>query len=175
MANRAETLTQNELHCPNCNYDYTNDNLIERFNRSGNAKSINLRCDCKQLLAFKKLSNFFKIYDITEIKKRDNAREKLKRKGKLRKEYRNHWNLRHDNYLTCYWCNHDNDLKGVQDMFKAFPFKDRIHYSCDKCNRKSSIQITSRGFYVMHPADKHRYLRNVAKGTARLITLKDHI
>ena len=171
MANRADTLTKNKLNCPNCNHDYTNENLIERFEKSGNLKSINLICECKQKLALKKLANFFKIYDITEIKKRDNLREKLKRKGKIRKEFKNHWNLRRDNYLTCYWCNHENDLQGVKDMFKAFPLKDRIHYTCDKCNRKSSVQITTRGFYVMHPADRHRYLRNVAKGTARLITL----
>lgn len=171
MGNRAETLTKNELHCPNCNHDYTNENLIERFHKSQNSVGINIICECNRKLALRKLANFFKIYDITEIKKRDNLREKLKRKGKIKDKTRNHWALRYDNYLTCYWCNHENDIEGVKEMFKAFPLKDRIHYSCDKCNRKSSIQITARGFYVMHPADRHRYLRNVAKGTARLITL----
>jgi len=85
------------------------------------------------------------------------------------------WSLVKDHNLLCQWCNHINDLKGVQDMFDAFPNKVSIHYTCDKCQRKSRVYISSRGFYSMYPADRMRYARNVEKGTERLITLADHI
>lgn len=85
------------------------------------------------------------------------------------------WKIRTEHNLKCQWCNHINDLQGIEDMFKAFPEKTALHYSCDKCNRKSRINVSVRGFYSMYPADRMRYLRNVEKGTERLITLADTI
>ncbi len=82
---------------------------------------------------------------------------------------------RNEHDLVCKWCNHENDIKNVQEMFEAFPNKLELHYTCDKCTRKSRLKVSVKGFYSMHPADKVRFIRNSKRGTARLITLSDLI
>ena len=82
MGNRRALITQNYLNCPACNQDYSKTNLIDRFDNNGNIKQMIFICDCKQKLSLRLLtSNWFKIYDVTEINKRKNLVAKLKRKN----------------------------------------------------------------------------------------------
>ncbi len=74
--------------------------------------------------------------------------------------------------LVCYWCDVENKKENVDEMFRAFKV-DFVHWSCDHCGRRSRVYKTKLGFYSMTPADRARYIRNVAKGTERLITLSD--
>jgi hypothetical protein len=85
------------------------------------------------------------------------------------------WSIRTAHNLECQWCNHINDLQDIEDMFRAFPDKTSLHYTCSKCARKSRVNVSVKGFYSLYPADRMRYLRNVEKGTERLITLADYI
>lgn len=82
-------------------------------------------------------------------------------------------NLRTEHNLKCYWCDHENDIKGINEMFDAFPGKQSLHWSCDHCDRRSRVVKSRLGFYCLSPADRSRYIRNMQKGTERLITLAD--
>lgn len=80
---------------------------------------------------------------------------------------------RTENNLVCYWCEKENDINGIKEMFKAFKENDEIHWTCDHCQRKSRVKKSVKGFYNLYPADRARYARNVIKGSARLITLAE--
>lgn len=82
-------------------------------------------------------------------------------------------NIRTDHNLVCYWCDHENDINGIDQMFEAFPGKQSLHWSCDHCGRRSRVYRSRLGFYNLSPADRARYIRNMQKGTERLITLAD--
>jgi hypothetical protein len=82
-------------------------------------------------------------------------------------------NIRTDHNLVCYWCDHENDINGINQMFEAFPGKQSLHWSCDHCGRRSRVYRSRLGFYNLSPADRARYIRNMQKGTERLITLAD--
>lgn len=82
-------------------------------------------------------------------------------------------NMRTEHNLKCYWCGHENDINKVKEMFEAFPERDTLHWACDHCDRRSRLQITRLGYYSLSPADRGRYIRNMQKGTERLITLAD--
>lgn len=82
-------------------------------------------------------------------------------------------NLRTEHKLVCFWCEHENDIKGINEMFEAFPGKQTLHWSCDHCDRRSRVVKSRLGFYCLSPADRSRYIRNMQKGTERLITLAD--
>jgi transcription elongation factor Elf1 len=85
--NRGKLLTKDELNCPACNYDYSKTNIVERFYKIGNKISICLNCDCGQVLSLRSLSNFMKIYDVTEMRKRQNLKAKMER-AKIRENGR---------------------------------------------------------------------------------------
>ncbi len=82
-------------------------------------------------------------------------------------------NIRTDHNLVCYWCDHENDINGINQMFEAFKGKQSLHWSCDHCGRRSRVYRSRLGFYNLSPADRARYIRNMQKGTERLITLAD--
>lgn len=81
MANRRATIDKDHLYCPNCKIDYSNTNVIERFEKTGNNTHLIFPCDCKQKLALRLMVNgWFKIYDVTEIYERKNLYDKQQRK-----------------------------------------------------------------------------------------------
>lgn len=80
MGNRKASIKKDHLYCPACLQDYSKTNLVQRFERNGNLSHLIFICDCKQKLSLRLLtSNWFKIYDVTEINKRKNLVAKLKR------------------------------------------------------------------------------------------------
>ncbi|CAB4137572.1 hypothetical protein UFOVP324_47 [uncultured Caudovirales phage] len=82
MGNRRALITRNHLNCPTCNQDYSKTNLLDRFDKNGNRRHLIFICDCKQKLSLRLLtSNWFKIYDVTEINIRKNQVAKLKRQS----------------------------------------------------------------------------------------------
>ena len=81
MANRRATIDKDHLYCPNCFKDYSNTNLVDRFNKNGNINCLRLVCDCKRKLSLRLLANgWFKIYDVTDEQARKNAKDREKRK-----------------------------------------------------------------------------------------------
>jgi hypothetical protein len=79
MANRKATIIQDELKCPGCSFDYSNTKLVERFLKVGNKVTMSFSCDCKRRLVIRHMVNFIKIYDVTEIRNKQNLKAKMDR------------------------------------------------------------------------------------------------
>jgi len=83
MANRRATIDKDHLYCPVCFNDYSNTNLIQRFQKIGNTHCLRFICDCKSRLSLRALTTgWYKIYDVTEEQIRKNAIDRQKRKLK---------------------------------------------------------------------------------------------
>lgn len=67
--------------------------------------------------------------------------------------------------LDCGWCGYVQDPELVT---KAIKDRVRLSYACDRCTRPLVITITANGLFTASPADKARYLRNVALGKNRI-------
>lgn len=79
MSNRKATITQDELKCPCCLIDYSKTKLVERFLKIGNKVNMSFSCDCGSRLVIRHMVNFLKIYDVTEIRKKQNLKAKMDR------------------------------------------------------------------------------------------------
>lgn len=87
MANRKATITQDELTCTNCSFDYSKTKLVERFLKVGNKVTMSFSCDCGRRLVIRNMVNFIKIYDVTELLIKQNLYAKKKR-AKIRENGR---------------------------------------------------------------------------------------
>jgi hypothetical protein len=76
---RGKTLTQDELNCPVCNYDYSKTNLAKRFFKAGNIFSISFNCECDSRLLLRSMSRYMKIYDATEMRRKQYLKAKMDR------------------------------------------------------------------------------------------------
>lgn len=79
MGNRKATITQDELNCPCCLIDYSKTKLVERFLKVGNKATMSFSCNCGSRLVIRHMVNFLKIYDVTELLKKQNLNAKMKR------------------------------------------------------------------------------------------------
>jgi len=79
MGNRKATITKDELNCPCCLIDYSKTKLVERFLKVGNKVHMSFSCDCGSRLVIRHMVNFLKIYDVTEIRKKQNLKAKMDR------------------------------------------------------------------------------------------------
>jgi hypothetical protein len=60
-------------------FDYSKTKLVERFLKVGNKVTMSLSCDCGRRLVIRHMVNFIKIYDVTELLKKQNLKAKMRR------------------------------------------------------------------------------------------------